>query len=108
MESAQERRSEVLIPLDGYKDNTTEIVNPIQQTGNSDVGITVVRVLDRGAFADEGVGFVEKENCFGTFRGIEYFAQIFFGFADVFVDDSGEIAEVKGKLEFVSHHLGRK
>ena len=50
-----------------------------------------MRVFDFGAFAEEGVGLVEKEDCV---RGLGFFkdaAQILFRLADVCADDGREI-----------------
>src|SRR5205823_6319977 len=50
----------------GGEDNDALVfLHFLEQIGDLDVGVAIVRVLDFGALAEEGVGFVEEENSVG-------------------------------------------
>ena len=78
----------------------------LQEVVDFDVGVTVVAVFDFAAFAEQGVGFVEEQDCAAAFGSVEDAPQVLFGFADVFGDDAREVDAVQVELEFVGDHFG--
>jgi hypothetical protein len=60
-----------------------------------------VAVLDLAAFAEKGVGFIEKQNRSPLFRCVENAPQILFRLADVFAHNGTEINAVEVQAQFV-------
>jgi len=53
--------------------------------------VAVVRIFHVGAFAEDGVGFIEKEDRVAGFGAIEHRSKILFGLADIARNDRVEI-----------------
>jgi hypothetical protein len=81
-------------------------LHALQQVADFDVGVAVVAVLDLGALAEQGVGFVEEQDGAAVFGGVENLAQVLLGFADVFADHGRQVDAVEVELQGVGQHLG--
>ena len=78
----------------------------MQQVVDLDVGVAVVAVFHFAALAEEGVGFVEEEDCPAVFGGVKNAAQILFGFADVLADDARQIDAIEVEVQFRGEYFG--
>jgi len=66
-----------------------------------------VGILDLGAFAEEGIGFVEEEDGVAGLGGAKNGAEVFLGLPDVLADHVREIDLVQVQTQFAGEHLSR-
>ena len=84
-----------LITIAGGEDREAGVVlNSLQKIIKLDVGVTVVAILHLGAFAKEGIRFIEKEDCTTAVRRIEDAPQILLRLANIFRDYGAQIDPV--------------
>src|SRR6266851_7674414 len=90
-DAAQEGFVQVSFAVRGQDGNSLELLHPLQQVVNLDVGKAVVCVLDLGALAKQGVGLIEEQHHVGALTRVENLLKAFFSLADVFVDHAGKV-----------------
>ena len=83
-------------------------LHSLQKVADLDVGITIVAVFHLAPFAEERVGFVEKQDRATFLGGIEQTAQIFLRLADVLAHDRAEIDPIKIEPQFVRQNFRRE
>jgi len=99
IDAAGESGVETRLAVAGEQDDAVVVFDPLQQVIGLRVGEAVVRVGDIGAFAEEGIGFVEEEDDLGLLRAGEKLRQIFFCLADVLARNGSEIDPIKWQAE---------
>src|SRR5262249_38047584 len=72
-----------------------------------DVGIAVVRVLDFGALAEDGIRLIEEQDGAACPRIVEETREIFLGFPDVLAHDARKIDSKQLQTHLASQHLSR-
>ena len=106
VEPAHERVVDVLAEV-GREDHGARIaLHLLQQVGDLDVGVAVVRVRDLGALAEQRVGLVEEEDRVGAGGGLEDAVEVLLGLPDVLGDDGGEVDAEELEPELGAEHLG--
>ena len=63
----------------------------LQEIGDFDIGVAVVRVLHFAPLAEKGVGFVEEENRVAPVGRRRRRVEVLLRLADVLADDAGEV-----------------
>ena len=91
MKTAGERLVDVTAEICRQDDGTVVLFELLEEIGDFDVGVAVVRVFHFAPLAEEGVGFVEEEYALGAARGGEDAIEILFRLADILADDAGQI-----------------
>ena len=71
LQSAQKSCIDVFAKVGGQNRQPLELFQARQQVCRFEVGVTVVGVADFGAFAEEGVRFIEKERGLRAFGRVE-------------------------------------
>src|SRR5438552_10644610 len=84
-----------LITIAGGEDREAGVVlNSLQKIIKLDVCVAVMAILHLGAFAKEGIRFIEKEDCTTAIRRIEDAPQILLRLANIFRDYGAQIDPV--------------
>ena len=83
-------------------------LHSLQKVADLDVGITIVAVFHLAPFAEERVGFVEKQDRATFLGGVEHAAQIFLRLADVLAHNRAEIDPEKIEPQFVRQNFRRE
>ena len=71
-QAAQKGGVEILLEVGGEDGEAAIGLDPLQQIGDLQIGVAVVRVLHFRALAEQGVRLVEQENRARRFGGVEY------------------------------------
>src|SRR6185437_15544492 len=90
----------------GENDDALVLLHLLQQVGDFNVGVAIVRVLHFGAFAEERVGLIEEEDGVGSLGFAEDLAELLFGFANVLADYDGEVDAIKVEAEVPRNNTG--
>ena len=106
VEPAHERVVDVLAEVGGEDDRARVALHLLQQVGDLDVGVAVVRVGDLGALAEQRVGLVEEEDRVGARGGLEDAVEVLLRLPDVLRDDRGEVDAEELEPELGAEHLG--
>src|SRR3954469_17621941 len=80
--------------IGGQDREARELLHALEQVGDLDVGVAVVRVADGASLAEQRVGLVEEKHGAGALGVVEDDVEVLLGLADVFRDD---LREVDGK-----------
>jgi hypothetical protein len=75
------------------------VFHALQQVVDFDVGVALLTVLHRGAFAEQRSASSKNRIALASLGGIEDRAQVLFGFADILADESGEVNTVKIEIQ---------
>ena len=51
--------------IGGQDDDALVFLHFLEQIGDFDIGVAIVRVFDFGTLAEEGIGFIEEKNGVG-------------------------------------------
>ena len=86
-------------------DDAVELLHPLQQIADLDVGVTIVGVLDLAAFAEHRIGLVEEEDDVGIACLFEDAGKVLLRLADVFRDQPGEVDLINVQPEVVGDDL---
>ena len=105
VEAAQERVVHVLAEVRREDDRAGVALHLLEQVGDLDVGVAVVRVLHLGALAEERVGLVEEEDRVRALGGAEHAVEVLLGLADVLRDHGGEVEAEEVEAEVAREHL---
>ena len=97
---------EVLAEVGRQDRDPVVLFHPLQEIGDLDVRVAVVRVAHFGAFAEQRVRFVEEQNRVGAFRRGEDAIEILLGLANVLADDTREIDFVEVQTQLTRDDLG--
>jgi hypothetical protein len=65
-----------------------------------------VRIVDRGALAEQGVGLVEQQDRVGVLGGGEHAVQVLLGLTDVLADHPGQVDPVQVEAQLPGDDLG--
>ena len=99
MHSPRERRIEVLRQVRREDDDAVVLLHLLQQVGDFDVRVAIVRVLDLRALAEQRIGFVEEQHRARASRGGEDALEVLLGLADVLRHDRCEIDAIQLQTE---------
>src|ERR1051325_2423401 len=91
MHAAGKRLIQVFAQVRSQNDYAIMIVHLLQQVGDLNVGIAVMRIFHFRSLAKESIGFVKKQNSVAGLRGAEDAVQILLRFTDKFAHDSRKI-----------------
>src|SRR6266581_5616570 len=94
MKPSRERVVDLITSAGGEDRGAGVVLDSLQEIINLDVGVTVVAIMHIGAFAKEGIRFVEKEDRTTAIRRIEDAPQILLRLANIFRDDGAQIDPV--------------
>ena len=106
MEPRQERIAHAASTLRGKDRKTSGALDSFQKIVDLDVGVTVVAIIDLGAFAKKRVRFVEKKDCATRFCRIEDSTYILLRLADVFAHHVAQIDAVEVHPQPARQSLG--
>ena len=96
----------VLFEIGGEDGDPFVSFDELEEDVDVHVGVAVVGVLDLGAFGEDAVGFVKEEDAGVGARALEDAVEVFFGFADVFVNDGGDVDAQETKAQGRCDDLG--
>src|SRR5215204_5888414 len=91
---SRESGIDILGMIGGQDRETRELLHALEQIGDLDVGVAVVRIADGASLAEQCVGLVEEKHGAGALGLVEDDVEVLLGLADVFRDD---LREVDGK-----------
>ena len=74
---------------------TRKTLEPLQQEGDLDIRVSIMRVAHLATLGEQRIGFVEEERDPGAFRFVENRVEVFFGLADVLAYDLRQIDHVQ-------------
>ena len=97
---------DVLPQIGGENGHASVFLHFLQQVGDFNVRVPIVRILNFRAFAKQGVGFVKKQDSVAVFSLGENAVEIFFRLADIFAHHRREIDFVEVQLEIVGDDFG--
>ncbi len=80
-------------------------LHPLEQVVDLDVGVAVVAVLHLTAAAEQRVRLVEEQQRTTLLGGVEQFAQVLLGFADVLAHHGRQVDAVQIQPELPCQHL---
>ena len=106
-QAAQERRIESGLHVRRQDRQAAVRFHALEQVAHFDVGVAIVAVPHFAAFAEERVGFVEKQDRAAVLRRVEHPAQVLFGFADVLAHHRGQIDPIEIEMELAEPILPR-
>src|ERR1700674_2017140 len=90
----------------GRKDrDSVELLHPLEQVVDFDIGETVVRVLDLSPLSEQRVRLIKQKHDVGTLTWVEDLFETLLGFADVLVDDARQVDPVEVHRERSRDHL---
>ena len=82
------------------------LLEALQQIVDFGIGVAVVRILDLGALAEDGVAFVEEQDALAALGLGEDGAELLLGLADILADHGREIDLEQFQGQRVSQHFG--
>ena len=104
--SRRTNASSMLLAEVGREDHRARVaLHLLQQVGDLDVRVAVVRVGDLGALAEQRVGLVEEQDRVGAVGGVEDAVEVLLGLPDVLGDDRGEVDAEELEAELGGEHL---
>ena len=97
---------DVLGMIGGQDREARELLHALEQVGDLDVGVAVVRVADGAALAEQRVGLVEEQHGAGALGVVEDDVEVLLGLADVFRDDLREVDGIEIGRELGGDGMG--
>jgi hypothetical protein len=95
-----------LSSIAGGEDREASVfLDSLEEIIDLNVGVTIVAIMHLGAFAKEGISFVEKEDCTTSFRRIEDASQILLRLANIYRDDGAQIDALEIFSQIAGHSL---
>src|SRR5829696_3650510 len=91
---SRESGIDILGMIGGQDRETRELLHALEQIGDLDVGVAVVRIADGASLAEQCVGLVEEKHGAGALGVVEDDVEVLLGLADVFRDDLREGREL--------------
>jgi hypothetical protein len=102
----RENALSILVRLPAGEDREAGVfLDSLEEIIDLNVGVTIVAIMHLGAFAKEGIGFVEKEDCTTSFRRIEDASQILLRLANIYRDDGAQIDALEIFSQIAGHSL---
>jgi len=94
MKPPRERIVDLSAIASGEDRDAVVFFDSLEEIIDLDVGVMIVAILHLGAFAKEGIRFIEKEDCTTAIRRIEDAPQILLRLANIFRHDGAQIDAV--------------
>ena len=107
-ETAGEGVVEILAQIGREDRQSLEFLHLLQQIGDFEIGVAVVRIAHLGPLAEQRVRLVEEQDTIGVLRGREQPVEVLFCLADVFADNCCEVDLVEKETELMRNDFGRQ
>ena len=88
-QATHERGVDIALAVGGEHGDAVELLHPLEQVVDLDVGEAVVGVIDLHPPPEQSVRLVEEQHHRCSLAGVEHLAQMLLGLADVLIDDAG-------------------